>query len=142
MNLQAIRSKIVKDLRGVIPEFRKDNYNFKIYELKSRKNTVLNLVFDKTLQDFPQEFIVKIFRTKNIVSEKNILTRLKNQNFHVPKIFSLKKPWASQSFYLPLICSSGKRIVPSNRFLHGGVCPQEGSAVFSAVCSAPAARRL
>jgi len=93
MSLQAIRSKLVKDLRGVIPEIRKDNYNFKLYELKSRKNTVLNLVFDKTLQDFPQEFVVKIFRTKNIVSENNILTRLKNQNFHVPKIFSLKKPY-------------------------------------------------
>jgi tRNA A-37 threonylcarbamoyl transferase component Bud32 len=93
MSLQAIRSKLVKDLRGVIPEIRKDNYNFKLYELKSRKNTVLNLVFDRTLQDFPQEFVVKIFRTKNIVSENNILTRLKNQNFHVPKIFSLKKPY-------------------------------------------------
>lgn len=93
MSLQAIRRKLVKDLRGVIPEIRKDNYNFKLYELKSRKNTVLNLVFDKTLQDFPQEFVVKIFRTKNIVSENNILTRLKNQNFHVPKIFSLKKPY-------------------------------------------------
>ncbi|MHA1985274.1 MAG: hypothetical protein ACW98D_01425 [Promethearchaeota archaeon] len=93
MSLQAIRSKVVRDLRGVIPEFRKDNYNFKIYELKSRKNTVLNLVFDKALQDFPQEFVIKLFRTKNIVSENNILTRLKNQNFHVPKIFSLKKPY-------------------------------------------------
>jgi tRNA A-37 threonylcarbamoyl transferase component Bud32 len=93
MSLQAIRSKIVKDLKGIIPEFRKDNYSFKIYELKSRKNTVINLVFDNKLQDFPQEFIIKIFRTKNIVSENNILTRLKNQHFHVPTILSLKKPY-------------------------------------------------
>ncbi len=93
MSVQAIKNKIVKDLKGIIPEFRKDNYNFNIYELDSRKNTVVHLVFDKKLQDFPQEFIIKIFRTKNIVSENNILTRLKNQNFHVPKILSLKKPY-------------------------------------------------
>jgi tRNA A-37 threonylcarbamoyl transferase component Bud32 len=93
MSLQAIRSKIVKDLKGIIPEIRKDNYNFKIHELKSRKNTVVNLVFDKKLQEFPQEFIIKIFRTKNIVSENNILTRLKNQHFHVPEVLSLKKPY-------------------------------------------------
>jgi hypothetical protein len=93
MSLLKIKSKIIKDLKGVIPELRKDNYNFNISELKSRKNTVINLVFDKKPQDFPQEFIIKIFRTKNIVSENNILIRLKNQNFHVPKIFSLKKPY-------------------------------------------------
>ena len=93
MSLLKIKSKIIKDLKGVIPEFRKDNFGFKINELKSRKNTVINLVFDKKPQDFPQEFIIKIFRTKNIVSENNILIRLRNQNFHVPKIFSLKKPY-------------------------------------------------
>ncbi len=93
MSLLKIKSKIKKDLKGVIPEFRKDNYNFVINELKSRKNTVVNLVFDKKPQDFPKEFVIKIFRTKNIVSENNILIRLRNQNFHVPKIFSLKKPY-------------------------------------------------
>ena len=93
MSLLKIKSKIKKDLKGVIPEFRKDNYNFVINELKSRKNTVINLIFDKKPQDFPKEFVIKIFRTKNIVSENNILIRLRNQNFHVPKIFSLKKPY-------------------------------------------------
>ena len=93
MSLLKIKSKIKKDLKGVIPEFRKDKYNFVINELKSRKNTVINLIFDKKPQDFPKEFVIKIFRTKNIVSENNILIRLRNQNFHVPKIFSLKKPY-------------------------------------------------
>ena len=93
MSLQPIRSKIAKDLKGIIPELRKDTYNFNIYELKSRKNTVINLEFDKEPLDFPKEFVIKLFRTKNIVSENNILTRLKNQNFHVPKILSLKKPY-------------------------------------------------
>jgi hypothetical protein len=54
---------------------------------------VVHVIFDKILQDFPQEFIIKFFRTKNIVSENNILTRLKNQHFHVPEILSLKKPY-------------------------------------------------
>ena len=52
MSLLKIKSKIKKDLKGVIPEFRKDNYNFVINELKSRKNTVINLIFDKKPQDF------------------------------------------------------------------------------------------
>lgn len=93
MSLQPIRSKIAKDLKGIIPELRKDDYNFNIQELKSRKNTVINLVFDKKPLDFPQEFVIKLFKTKNIVSENNILTRLKNQHFNVPKILSLKKPY-------------------------------------------------
>lgn len=93
MSLQKIKSKIIKDLKGVIPEFRKDNYNFKISELKSRKNTVIHLVFNKKPQNFPKEFVIKIFRTKNIVSENNILIRLRNQNFHVPQVLSLKKPY-------------------------------------------------
>ncbi|MFW9897175.1 MAG: hypothetical protein ACFFD7_15330 [Candidatus Thorarchaeota archaeon] len=93
MSLQNIKSKIVKNLKGIIPELRKEDFNFNLIELKSRKNTVLNLIFDKKPLNFPQEMVIKIFRTKNIVSEYNILTRLKNQNFHVPIIYALKKPY-------------------------------------------------
>jgi len=93
MSLIKIKSKIKKDLKGVIPEFRNDNHEFEIYELKSRKNAVINLIFNKKPQDFPQELVIKIFRTKNIVSENNILIRLRNQNFQVPKVLYLKKPY-------------------------------------------------
>lgn len=93
MSLPKIKKNIAKDLRGVIPEFRNKSYNFKIEKLKSRKNAVFDIIFDKKPQDFPQEFIIKIFKTKNIVSENNILIRLKNQMFHVPKVFHLKKPY-------------------------------------------------
>ena len=93
MSLQKIKSKIAKDLKGVIPEFRNKDYNFNIIELESRKNSVINVVFDKQPRSFPTEFIIKIFKTKNIVSENNILIRLKNQNFRVPEILSLKKPY-------------------------------------------------
>jgi len=93
MSLQKIKSKIGKDLKGVIPEFRNKDYSFNIIELESRKNSVLNVLFDKQPRSFPKEFIVKIFKTKNIVSENNILIRLKNQNFRVPGILRLKKPY-------------------------------------------------
>ncbi len=93
MSLQKIKSKIRKDLKGIIPEVRNKDFNYNITELPSKKNTVINLVFDKKPRDFPKEVIIKIFRTKNIVSENNILIRLKNQNFRVPEILSLKKPY-------------------------------------------------
>ena len=93
MSLLKIKSKIAKDLRGIIPEFRNKDIIYNITKLQSRKNTVIDLVFDKKPKNFPKQFIIKIFRTKNIVSENNILNRLKNQNFHVPEILSLKKPY-------------------------------------------------
>ncbi|MFW9940318.1 MAG: hypothetical protein ACFFFT_04705 [Candidatus Thorarchaeota archaeon] len=93
MSLQKIKSKIAKDLKGIIPEFRNKDNNYNIIELDSRKNLVLNVVFDKKPPSFPKEFIIKIFKTKNLVSENNILIRLKNQNFPVPDILGLKKPY-------------------------------------------------
>ncbi|MFW9880664.1 MAG: hypothetical protein ACFFG0_46950 [Candidatus Thorarchaeota archaeon] len=93
MSLVKTKLKIAKNLKSIIPEFRNKEYNFDITELDSRKNSVINLVFDKHPQNLPKEFIIKIFRTKNIVSEINILNRLKNQNFSVPKILGLKKPY-------------------------------------------------
>ncbi|MHA2390995.1 MAG: hypothetical protein ACXAEX_03425 [Promethearchaeota archaeon] len=93
MSPQNISKKISKDLKGVIPEFRNKDYNFNITELNSRKNSVFNLTFEKKPLNVPREFIIKIFKTKNIVSENNILIRLKNQNFHVPKVLILKKPY-------------------------------------------------
>lgn len=93
MSLQKIKSKIRKDLKSIIPEVRNKDFNYNITELPSKKNTVINLIFDKKPRDFPKEVVIKIFRTKNIVSENNILIRLKNQNFRVPEILSLKKPY-------------------------------------------------
>jgi len=93
MSLQKIKSKIVKDLKGIIPEFRNKDNNFNIIELESKKNLVLNVVFDKQPRSFPKDFIIKIFKTKNLVSENNILIRLKNQNFPVPNVLGLKNPY-------------------------------------------------
>ena len=90
MNLPKIKSKIAKDLKSIIPEFRNKDLQFNITQLPSKKNTVIHVVFGSKPRNFPKQFIIKIFRTKNIVSENNILTRLKNQNFNVPEKLGIK----------------------------------------------------
>jgi len=93
MTLQTIKHKITKDLKSIIPELRSESTNFQIIELPSKKNTIFHIIFDTEPLEFPKEFIIKMFKTKNIVSENNILIRLKNQNFHVPTVLKLKKPY-------------------------------------------------
>jgi tRNA A-37 threonylcarbamoyl transferase component Bud32 len=93
MSQLKINSKIAKDLKGIIPEFRIKDRIYNIRKLQSRKNTVIEIEFEKKPKNYPKQFIIKIFRTKNIVSEINILNRLKNQNFRVPEILNLKKPY-------------------------------------------------
>ena len=91
MDLQKIRSRMVRDLKGEISEF--SHNNFLVTELPSKKNSVINVVFNKKPTKLPKEIIIKIFRTKNIAHEINILNRLKNQKFHVPKILFFRKPY-------------------------------------------------
>ncbi|MFX1574081.1 MAG: hypothetical protein ACFFB0_15160 [Promethearchaeota archaeon] len=86
-------NKAIAELKENIPELRDNSYNYNIIQLPSKKNAVFNLVFDKKPPNFPKESIVKIFNTSNIANEYNILTRLKNQNFHVPHILLLKNPY-------------------------------------------------
>lgn len=91
MDLQKIRTKMVQDLKGQMPGLSQNN--FKITELPSKKNSVIKVEFDKKLSKFPREIIIKIFRTKNIANEINILNRLKNQKFHVPSILFFRNPY-------------------------------------------------
>jgi len=91
MDLKKIRTKMVRNLKDQIPGLSQDN--FKITELPSKKNSVVKIEFDKKPTKFPKEIIVKIFRTKNIVHEINILNRLKNQKFFVPRIIFFRKPY-------------------------------------------------
>ncbi len=91
MDLQKIQSRMIKDLKYQIPELNQDN--IKVTELPSKKNSVINVVFDKKPSKLPKEVVIKIFRTKNIAHEINILNRLKNQNFHVPSILFFQKPY-------------------------------------------------
>ncbi len=91
MDLQKIRSKMVRDLKEQIPEINDDN--LQISELPSKQNSVINVLFDKKPSKLPKEIIIKIFRTKNIVHEINILNRLKNQKFRVPTILFFQNPY-------------------------------------------------
>ena len=91
MDLQKIRSRMIRDLKEQIPEIHDDN--IKITELPGKKNSVINVVFDKKPSKLPKEVVIKIFRTNNIVPEINILNRLKNQNFHVPSILFFQNPY-------------------------------------------------
>ncbi|UCC20931.1 MAG: hypothetical protein JSV62_06525 [Promethearchaeota archaeon] len=91
MDLQKIKTKLVRDLKELIPGL--DQNNFKITELPSKRNSVIDLEFEKKPTKFPKEIIIKIFRTKNIAHEINILNRLKNQKFHVPTILFFRKPY-------------------------------------------------
>ena len=91
MDLQKIRSRMVRALKNQIPELNQDN--IQLMALPSKKNFVFNIVFDKKPTKLPKEVIIKIFRTKNIAHEINILNRLKNQKFHVPSILLFRKPY-------------------------------------------------
>ncbi|MFX1467313.1 MAG: hypothetical protein ACFFB8_01515 [Promethearchaeota archaeon] len=91
MDLQKIKSKLIRDLKEEIPELH--NNNFKITELPSKKNSVINIIFDKKPHKLPNDLIIKIFKTKNIANEINILTRLRNQQFNVPRILFFRKPY-------------------------------------------------
>jgi len=82
---------MLQDLKEQIPELTTDE--IQISELPSKKNSVINLKFDKKPSKLPQEVIVKIFRTENIVQEINILNRLRNQHFHVPNIVFFHNPY-------------------------------------------------
>jgi len=82
---------MVRALKNQIPELNQDN--IQITELPSKKNFVLSIAFDKKPTKLPKEVIIKIFRTKNIAHEINILNRLKNQKFHVPSILLFRKPY-------------------------------------------------
>jgi len=91
MDIHKIKIKMLQDLKEQIPELTTDQ--IQISELPSKKNSVINLKFDKKPSNLPQEIIVKIFRTENIVHEINILNRLKNQKFHVPSILFFHNPY-------------------------------------------------
>ncbi|MFX0024374.1 MAG: hypothetical protein ACFE9S_18795 [Candidatus Hermodarchaeota archaeon] len=91
MDLQKIQSRMINDLKHQIPELNPEN--IQITELPSKKNSVVNVKFNKKPSKLPKEVVVKIFRTKNFAHEINILNRLKNQNFHVPIILFFQKPY-------------------------------------------------
>jgi hypothetical protein len=91
MDLQKVQTRMIRDLRHQIPELISEN--IQVSELPSKKNQVIKVLFEKKPSKLPKEIVIKIFRTKNIAHEINILNRLKNQNFDVPSILFFQKPY-------------------------------------------------
>jgi len=93
MSLPKIRGKLGKDLKKIIPEIVRKDYNFELSEFPSKNNSVINIIFDKKPLNLPKEFVIKIFHTVQMATEINILRRLKNQHFNVPKVLLFKLPY-------------------------------------------------
>ena len=93
IDIKKTKKIIIKDLKDQIPEFLNKEYSFKIIPLHSKKNSVFKIIFNKKPTKLPKEFAIKIFRTKNIVNEINILKRLNNQKLNVPKLLLIKNPY-------------------------------------------------
>ncbi len=93
MNLHKIKNKIAKELENEIPELFENSDNFTIIPIKSRKNLVYILVFNKKPKRFPREIVIKFFQTNNATKERDILNKLKKQEILVPKVLFFKEPY-------------------------------------------------
>jgi hypothetical protein len=93
MEVLEIRKEIVLNLKQELPELV-DKFNpFILTVLKSKKNKVSVIKFNKQTERFPKEIVVKIFRTKNADIEYETLNRLKDQDISVPRIIYYKNPF-------------------------------------------------
>ncbi|MFX0148826.1 MAG: hypothetical protein ACFE8E_13895 [Candidatus Hodarchaeota archaeon] len=93
MEILEIRKQIIIDLREDIPELVDKFNHFILKKLPSRRNFVLNIVFNRRTERFPKEFIIKLFKTENFKNEYNTLNSLMKQNLMIPKIIFYKEPY-------------------------------------------------
>ena len=71
-----------------------DKFNhFILFPIKSKKNSVVGLTFNRDTERLPREVIVKIFRTDNADNEYNTLVKLKKQNLFIPDVLFYKRPY-------------------------------------------------
>ncbi|MHA1803441.1 MAG: hypothetical protein ACTSU4_02775 [Promethearchaeota archaeon] len=93
MNLRRIKNQIVNDLATYIPELQESQFSFSITQLKSRKNLVYEINFEKKPKNAPKNLIIKLFRTGYSKNEHDILKKLHTQNLLVPKILYHEDPY-------------------------------------------------
>lgn len=93
MELHRIRNKIIKDLAAEIPELEDPLNQFSINLMKSRKNIVCELKFEKKPKKYPKTTILKLFRTDFSDNEYEILLKFKNQDLSVPNVLLYHKPY-------------------------------------------------
>ncbi|MFX0012718.1 MAG: hypothetical protein ACFE9R_20575 [Candidatus Hermodarchaeota archaeon] len=93
MELIKVRQELIIDLREDLPDLVDKFNHFILAPFKSKKNTVVNLSFNRATETLPKEMVVKIFRTINSESEYQTILRLKHQNLNIPDIIFYKTPY-------------------------------------------------
>jgi tRNA A-37 threonylcarbamoyl transferase component Bud32 len=93
MELLKTRKDLITDLKEYLPELVDKFNHFILFPIKSKKNTVVGLTFNRATERLPKEVIVKIFKTDNADNEFKTLTRLKNQNLSIPDVLFYKQPY-------------------------------------------------
>jgi len=93
MELLKTRKDLITDLREDLPELVDKFNHFILNHIKSKKNSVVGLTFNRDTEHLPKEVIVKIFSTNSADNEYSTLTKLKRQNLFIPNILFYKKPY-------------------------------------------------
>ncbi|MFX1496682.1 MAG: hypothetical protein ACFFBH_04060 [Promethearchaeota archaeon] len=93
MEILELRKRIIIDLREDVPELVDKFNHFILKKLPSKRNSVLNIVFNRRTERFPKEFIIKLFKTDNFKNEYTTLITLAQQDLLIPKIIFHKEPY-------------------------------------------------
>jgi len=93
MELLKTRKDLIIDLKEDLPELVDKFNHFILNHIKSKKNSVVGLTFNRDTEHLPKEVIVKIFSTNSADNEYSTLTKLKRQNLFIPNILFYKKPY-------------------------------------------------
>jgi len=93
MELLKTRKDLITDLKEELPELVDKFNHFILNHIKSKKNSVVGLTFNRDTEHLPKEVIVKIFSTNSADNEYSTLTKLKRQNLFIPNILFYKKPY-------------------------------------------------
>ena len=93
MELLKTRKDLIIDLKEDLPELVDKFNHFILNHIKSKKNSVVGLTFNRDTEHLPKEVIVKIFSTNSADNEYSTLTKLKRQNLFIPNILFFKKPY-------------------------------------------------
>ena len=93
MELLKTRKDLVTDLRVDLPELVDKFNHFILFPIKSKKNSVVGLTFNRKTEHLPKEVIIKIFQTDNADNEFNTLKKLKEQDLRIPDVLFYKKPY-------------------------------------------------
>lgn len=93
MELLKTRKDLITDLKEYLPELVDKFNHFILFPIKSKKNILVGLTFNRATEHLPKEVIVKIFKTDNADNEFKTLTRLKKQNLSIPDVLFYKQPY-------------------------------------------------